>query len=289
MNKKKKYLIQLYLDMLTLYGQTLGKQQVGFATTKQELPTNSPTTFQITVDLKKKTIVYANGIGRCLGYSETISLSKFLTLMHPNVLEAFIIHEITIFTQLTLGYFPIEHYRLEMPLSCRGGGFRKFEKIYHPMSVDENGRLVSYTGVFSYTGKFNETLSPPLPPCFKNLRYEQEEQWNDKLLSLLKEVLFVAYIKPVDWRLIGLYAQKFPNQDILNKLNKNKGWMHDRNKIILEFGQRYLSHKFSSAKKLALYLLERGLIQQQLPQINSKERAFLIPLAKRLKKTPQDF
>jgi len=220
--------------------------------------------FFFVINYHEFSVQQAHGVNKWLGYNDEIfTLKKYYSIMHPAHLVA----------QMTIGYellesfmsgewtigFMSHRYINTLALKHANGDYLSFKKTTYPFQVDTNHRLISTLSEFTLIGPYN---SEPFSSRLTN-SFGEPIDWHEQLQQRSRQ----SFHKSVPFSknellLLEVHAAQ-PNLTtaaIAARFNVKESTIITYKKRILEKAERLLHHRFKTAKDVAVYLKEQGLL-----------------------------
>ena len=205
-----------------------------------------------------------HGIKRWLGYAEKeFTIKKYFSIIHPAHLIAQMTSAYELLESFISGEWPIgfmsHSFINTIALQHANGEYLLFKRIAWPFQHDAENRLLSILNEFTLVGRYNnEPYTVRLADTDGNAI-----DWNDEMLkrtkhSFQKQMAFSLQ----EQRLLGKYAYNpgLTTAEIAAMFNIKDSTVITYKKRILSKAEKLFHQRFKTAKHVAEYLREQGLV-----------------------------
>ncbi|HRH61115.1 MAG TPA: LuxR C-terminal-related transcriptional regulator [Chitinophagaceae bacterium] len=220
--------------------------------------------FFFVINHQKFITEHVHGVHRWLGYNDRdFTLMKYFSIVHPSHLVAQMTNVYELLEALIAGNWPVNFmshkFISTVALRHAGGEYLLFKRLAWPFQHDDKNRLLSYLNEFTLVGAFNnEPYSARMTDSDGNTI-----DWHDELLHRTKQ----SFQKHTPFSVQELrILRKLANgnghtsKEIGDMFKIKESSVVTYKKRIMKKAEQIFHQKFSSAKHVAMYLNEQGLI-----------------------------
>ena len=205
-----------------------------------------------------------HGVKRWLGYSDTeFTIKKYFSIIHPAHLVAQMTSIYELLESFISGEWPIQfmsHCFINIiALQHANREYLLFKRVAWPFQHDHENRLLSILNEFTLIGKYN---NEPYSVRLSDTNGKTID-WNDEMLkrtkhSFQKQMAFSLQ----EQRLLGKYAYNpsLTTAEIATIFNVKDSTVITYKKRILSKAEKLFHQRFKTAKHVAEYLREQGLV-----------------------------
>jgi DNA-binding CsgD family transcriptional regulator len=215
----------------------------------------------------KFSIEQVKGIKTLLGYNDNeFSVMQYYRAIHPSHLAAQLLIAYELLESLISGQWPIgflSHRVVNtIALHHANGEYYLYKRVAWPFQYDEHNRLISYLNEFTLIGKYsNEPYTIRFMDNNDNLI-----DWKARMPQS-EDARFTEHgvFSKQEMRILLLFAE-YPSllsKEIAHKFNIKESTVITYKKRILDKAERLFHYRFKSAKHVAEYLKEQGLVFRQ--------------------------
>lgn len=221
--------------------------------------------FFFVLDLRDFSIKHATGICQWLGYrDEDFGIEDFFRMTpagHQAVVSAF---NLALMKLLTSGIlrcgFAQQRFIRQQPMQHRNGQLFLVKFISSPFQYDSEGRLVAYLNEGTILGPYRgEPLQPRLMDGHQPLQTLYASQLQQEVMDMLTRTLPFS---PQEWRIIKIWTRQpaWSSREVAAELGIANATVLTHNKQIVQKAQHWFERTFNSAREVAGYLVEEGVI-----------------------------
>ena len=204
------------------------------------------------------------GIKTLLGYNDAeFSALQYYRAIHPSHLAAQLIIAYELLESLISGHWPISFlsHRVvnTIALHHANGEYYLYKRVAWPFQYDECNRLICYLNEFTLIGKYN---NEPYTIRFMDGN-DKAIDWKGGMVKKADSKLTEhGFFSKQEMRVLNMFNDN-PNlllRDIARQLDIKESSVITYKKRILIKAERLFHHRFKTAKQVAEYLKEQGLI-----------------------------
>ncbi len=204
------------------------------------------------------------GVQKWLGYTDReFTLLKYISLVHPSHLVAQMTSANELLETFISGSWPLQfmghRFISNIALRHANGEYLLFKRLAWPFQLDDKHRLLSYLNEFTLVGNFNnEPYTARITDAEGNAIDLHDELLHRTKQSFQKHKPFSVQ----EQRILHKLAQKnaVTSKEIGKMFSIKESSVITYKKRIMKKAEQLFHQRFASAKHVAIYLNDQGLI-----------------------------